>query len=227
VAKFLSDGFKKTLAEICGDELVDGSMLFFVADSADIAAKVLGGLRRMLADELDLVDRSRHEALWVVNFPLFEPSEEDPMGITPKHHPFTSPVPEDIPKLDTDPLSVRANAYDLVLDGFEIAGGSIRIHDPQLQKKIFALIGIGPDDAERKFGFLLEAFRYGVPPHGGIAFGFDRLCMILAGARSIRDVIAFPKTTAAQSLMDGSPAEVDPKQLEELGIKIVDKNEEV
>ena len=227
VAKFLSEGFKKTLAEICGDELVDGSMLFFAADSADIAAKVLGGLRKMLADELDLVDRSRHEALWIVNFPLFEPSEEDPTGITPKHHPFTSPVPEDIPKLDTDPLSVRANAYDLVLDGFEIAGGSIRIHDPQLQKKIFALIGIGPDEAERKFGFLLEAFRYGVPPHGGIAFGFDRLCMILAGARSIRDVIAFPKTTAAQSLMDGSPAEVDPKQLEELGIKIIDKNEEV
>ncbi len=221
VSKFLSDGFKEALREALGERLEPGSMLFFVADEPQIAAKVLGNLRGMLAAEFGLVDDSSHKALWIVDFPLFEPSDDSPTGITPSHHPFTAPVEEDIPLLESDPLAVRANAYDLVLDGYEIAGGSIRIHDPELQKKVFSLLGITPEDAERKFGFLLEAFRYGVPPHGGIAFGFDRLVMILAGEDSIRNVIAFPKTTAAQSLMDGAPAEVDPKQLEELGIIVV------
>ena len=223
VSKFFSDSFKEKLREKLGDELSPGSMLFFGADTPEIVAKVLGGMRTMLADELGLVDKSSHRALWVVNFPLFEENEDSPTGITPAHHPFTSPVEEDIPMLDTDPKLVRANAYDLVLDGYEIAGGSVRIHDPELQRKIFNLIGIGPEDAEKKFGFLLEAFKYGVPPHGGIAFGFDRLVMILAGADSIRDVIAYPKTTAAQSLMDGAPSEVDEAQLEELGLKIIEK----
>mgnify|MGYP000206231176 CR=1 FL=1 len=124
--------------------------------------------------------------------------------------------------LDENPRAVRANAYDLVLDGYEIAGGSIRIYNPELQRKIFDIIGIGPQEAERKFGFLLNAFKYGVPPHGGIAFGFDRLVMILAGEESIRDVIAYPKTTAGQSLMDSAPSEIEPAQLQELGLKIVE-----
>ena len=177
-------------------------------------------MRTMLADEFDIINRSEHSALFVVDFPLFEPDEDSERGITPSHHPFTMPVEDDIPLLDENPLAVRANAYDLVLDGYEIAGGSIRIHKPELQRKIFNLLGISDDEAQKKFGFLLEAFRYGVPPHGGIAYGFDRLVMILAGRKSIRDVIAFPKTTAGQSLMDGAPSEVDAEQLRELGIKI-------
>ncbi|RLF07403.1 MAG: aspartate--tRNA ligase [Thermoprotei archaeon] len=222
IAKFLGEDFRRALAERLGEQLTPNTILFFGADKPDIVAKVLGGLRTMLAKELGIVDTSQHHALWIVNFPLFEENEDSPTGISPAHHPFTSPVEEDIPLLDENPLAVRANAYDLVLDGYEIAGGSIRIYDPALQKKIFELIGISPQEAEEKFGFLLESFRYGVPPHGGIAFGFDRLVMILAGAESIRDVIAYPKTTSGQSLMDGAPSEIDPKQLEELHIKIVD-----
>jgi len=137
------------------------------------------------------------------------------------HHPFTSPKEEDIPMMEIDPGSVRARAYDLVLNGTEIAGGSIRIHQRELQQKMFKLLGIGEEEAKEKFGFLMEAFEYGAPPHGGIAFGFDRLAMILASQKSIRDVIAFPKTTSALSLMDGSPSNVDEKQLEELGLKLI------
>jgi aspartyl-tRNA synthetase len=135
------------------------------------------------------------------------------------HHPFTSAKPEDLPLLDTEPLRARARAYDLVLNGNEIAGGSIRIHDSALQSKVFGLLGIDAAEAKKKFGFMLEAFRYGAPPHGGIAFGLDRICMLLTGDKSIRDVIAFPKTTSAMSLMDDSPSEVDPRQLKELHIR--------
>jgi len=226
ISKFLTDSFKENLEKRLGDNLVAGSMLFFAGDTPAIVSKVLGGMRTKLAPELGLVDKSEHKALWIVNFPLFEKLEDNPIGITPAHHAFTAPLAEDIPLLDENPELVRAKAYDLVLDGYEIAGGSIRIHNPDLQRKIFKLIGIGTEDANRKFGFLLEAFQYGVPPHGGIAFGFDRLVMIAAGVESIRDVIAFPKTTAAQSLMDNAPSIVENEQLAELHIRLIEEDED-
>ncbi len=225
IAKFLTSEFKAKLIKHLNENLDEDCMLFFVADRSEVAAKVLGGLRVMLASELGLIDKSTHNVLWVINFPLFEPNEENPKGITPSHHPFTSPVKEHIALLESDPLSVRADAYDLVMDGYEIAGGSIRIHEPELQNRIFRLLGMDTQQVQKKFGFLLEAFEYGVPPHGGIAFGFDRLAMLLAGQDSIREVIAFPKTTAAQSLMDGSPTKVDIEQLEELSLKIIEKKD--
>jgi aspartyl-tRNA synthetase len=150
---------------------------------------------------------------------MFEFDEEEKRYVA-VHHPFTSPRAEDVPLLATDPAAARARAYDLVLNGSEIAGGSIRIHDRELQSTVFGLLGIAPEEAKRKFGFMLDAFRYGAPPHGGIAFGFDRICMILNGESSIRDVIAFPKTASAMSLMDDSPSEVDDKQLSELHLKV-------
>jgi aspartyl-tRNA synthetase len=166
------------------------------------------------------VDETRNEFVWVTEFPLLEYSEEDRRYVA-VHHPFTSPRPDDLSVLDTEPLKVRASAYDLVLNGNEIAGGSIRIHDPAMQEKMFRLLGIGEEEANKKFGFLLNAFRYGAPPHGGIAFGLDRLVMLLTGMKSIRDVIAFPKTASAVSLMDEAPSEVDEKQLKELHIRVV------
>jgi aspartyl-tRNA synthetase len=167
-----------------------------------------------------LIPEQGYALLWVTDFPLLEYSEEEKRHVA-MHHMFTAPHPEDIPKLESNPGSVRARAYDLVLNGSEIAGGSIRIHDGALQRKIFNLLGIADHEAQEKFGFLLNAFRYGAPPHGGIAFGLDRLVMLLAGMKSIRDVIAFPKTASAVSLMDESPGEVDEKQLRELHIRVV------
>jgi aspartyl-tRNA synthetase len=176
-------------------------------------------LRLEIAKRLELIDARKFNLLWVTDFPMFEYDGTEKRLIA-MHHPFTSPKHEDLPLLESKPLQARARAYDLVLNGNEIAGGSIRIHDRQLQTKVFELLGIGKDEAKKKFGFLLDAFRYGAPPHGGIAFGFDRICMLLTGEKSIRDVIAFPKTTSAMSLMDESPSEVDPKQLKELHIRI-------
>jgi aspartyl-tRNA synthetase len=157
---------------------------------------------------------------WVVDFPLFE-WNEDEKRYDPMHHPFTSPLEEDIPLLDTNPGSVRARAYDLVLNGSEIAGGSIRIHDPGLQAKIFKLLNLSDEEARSRFGFFLEALEYGTPPHGGLAFGLDRIVAILAGESSIRDVIAFPKTAAAVDLMADAPSTVDERQLRELHIRVV------
>ncbi len=196
-----------------------GDLLLFVADEEENAQQVLGALRLRLAQEAKLIPENSYNLLWVVDFPLleFDPEEKRWMA---RHHPFTSPKDEDIPLMDTAPEKVRAKAYDLVLNGTEIAGGSIRIHQRELQKKMFRLLGISVAEAENKFGFLMEAFEYGAPPHGGIAFGFDRLVMLFAGRKSIREVIAFPKTNSALSLMDGAPSPVDERQLRELGIKL-------
>jgi aspartyl-tRNA synthetase len=176
-------------------------------------------MRLELIEKLKIPPEGAFRFLWVTHFPLLEWDEEEKRHVA-VHHPFTSPLPEDIPLLETTPLKARARAYDLVLNGYEVAGGSIRIHDTSLQSKMFGLLGIGPDEARRKFGFMLDAFRYGAPPHGGIAYGFDRLVMLMAGEASIREVIAFPKTTAGLSLMDECPTPVDEKQLKELGIKV-------
>jgi len=197
-----------------------GDLILVVSDTWNKAYTILGGLRLEMARRLNLIDESKTNLLWVTDFPMFEFDETEKRCVA-VHHPFTSPKVEDVSLLESEPLKARARAYDLVLNGNEIAGGSIRIHDRDLQSKVFNLLGINEEQAQKKFGFMLEAFRYGAPPHGGIAFGFDRICMLLAGEKSIRDVIAFPKTTSAMSLMDESPSEVDPGQLEELHIKIV------
>jgi aspartyl-tRNA synthetase len=216
-AKFFSVGLiEKVNAALSAKA---GDLLLFVADEEEKTQKILGALRLRLAQEEKLIPENSFNLLWIVDFPLLEFDEEEKRWMA-RHHPFTAPKDEDIPLMDTAPEKVRAKAYDLVLNGTEIAGGSIRIHRRELQKKMFSLLNLSEAEAENKFGFLLEAFEYGAPPHGGIAFGFDRLVMLFAGRKSIRDVIAFPKTNAAMSLMDGAPSPVDEKQLRELGIKL-------
>jgi len=195
------------------------SLIVLTADAPQRAYPILGNLRVEVARQFDLVPEDRYAFAWVTEFPLLEYSEEEGRYVS-MHHPFTAPKPEDTDKLESDPLHVKARAYDLILNGNEIAGGSIRIHTPELQRRVFRLLGITDEEARKKFGFLLDAFRYGAPPHGGIAFGFDRIAMILTGQKSIRDVIAFPKTSSAVSLMDDSPSEVTPEQLAELHIKL-------
>ncbi|RMD95085.1 MAG: aspartate--tRNA ligase [Calditrichaeota bacterium] len=197
-----------------------GDLLLLVADERERANLVLGSLRNHLARQENLIPENVFSYLWIVEFPLLEYDEEQKRYVA-RHHPFTAPMDEDLDLLSKQPEKARAKAYDLVLNGYEIAGGSIRIHKREMQNKMFSLLNISAEEAQNKFGFLLEAFEYGAPPHGGIAFGFDRLAMILAGRKTIRDVIAFPKTNSALSLMDGAPSEVDEKQLSELGIKII------
>lgn len=196
----------------------DEDLLLMVADKVMPALKVLGELRKDF-----VVEKCRGQKLfrfaWVTDFPLFEWNEEEGR-LSAVHHPFTSPNEEDLEFLESDPIKVRAKAYDIVLNGTEIGGGSIRIHDMDLQRKIFKALGLLPEEAEKKFGFFLEALSYGTPPHGGIAMGFDRMVMLLAGEESIREVIPFPKTTSALCLLTGSPSTVDEKQLDELGIKL-------
>ena len=216
IVKFFSEDIQAQLKEKMAAE--PGDLLVFVADKPKIVYDSLANLRLAMGKKLGLIDKNRRDFLWIVDFPLFE--EDDKGNPSPMHHPFTSPVPEDIPKMDENPLELRAQAYDLVLNGEEIAGGSIRIHQRDVQKKIFDLIGISPEEAQSRFGFLLEAFKYGPPPHGGIAFGFDRLMMLINGTSSIRDVIAFPKTQRAQALMEEAPTDVSDDQLKELGIKV-------
>ena len=217
VEKFLG---KEIIEQIRGAmHAAPGDLLLLVSDAWSKAYTVLGALRLELARRLSLIDETKFNLLWVTDFPMFEYDAAEKRYVA-VHHPFTSPRLEDLALLDTDPAAARARAYDLVLNGSEIAGGSIRIHDRELQSKVFSLLGISQEEAKKKFGFMLDAFRYGAPPHGGIAFGFDRICMILNGEKSIRDVIAFPKTTSAMSLMDDSPSDVDQKQLAELHIKI-------
>lgn len=218
VAKFLSDEEKSKLIERMN--LQDNALVLIVADKYEVTYPVLGQLRLEIAEELGLADKEKFAFTWIVDFPLLEFSEEENRYVA-RHHPFTSPKPEHIPLLDTQPEQVLARAYDLVVNGSEIAGGSIRNHRRDLQEKMFEILKIGKEEAQSKFGFLLEALEYGAPPHGGIAFGLDRLVMILTGAESIRDVIAFPKTSSALSLMDGAPSEVSDEQLKELRIKVI------
>ena len=181
--------------------------------------KALGILRLHLAEQLNLRDSEIFTPLWVIDFPLLEWDDETGRYHA-MHHPFTSPKQEDIKKLDSDPASVRANAYDLVLNGNEIGGGSIRIHDKELQKLMFKHLGFSEEEAKQQFGFLMEAFEYGAPPHGGVAFGFDRLCAIMGGQESIRDFIAFPKNNSGRDVMIDSPSKLHTSQLDELGINL-------
>ncbi len=213
--KFFNDDIRKNV--IKAFDAKDGDLLLIVADKYDLTFSILGNLRLKLAKEENLIDTSLYKLAWVVDFPLFEYNEDENRYVA-RHHPFTSPVPEDEDKLFSDPENVKARAYDLILNGLEIAGGSIRISTNELQSKMFSALNISETEAQEKFGFLLNALQYGAPPHGGIAFGFDRLIMILTGSPSIRDVIAFPKTASAMSLMDGAPSGISREQLNELGL---------
>ena len=217
IVKFFSEEILKELTE--KTKVEDGDILLIVADNEKIVNDSLGNLRNELGKIYDLIDKTKWNFLWVVDFPMFEYSEEF-KRLQAMHHPFTSPKKEDLDILEEKPLEVKSDAYDLVLNGCELGGGSIRIHDPVLQKRIFNTLKISDEDAQEKFGFFLDAFKYGAPPHGGLAFGLDRIIMLLAGTANIRDVIAFPKNKAAESPMDGSPGKVDSKQLEELSLII-------
>ena len=222
VSKFFGEELRQKIMESLG--MGEGDLLLVAGGERETILTTMGALRLEIAKrDSRLVSDDDFKPLWVRDYPLFG-KDEDTGKWTFLHHPFTSPALEDMDKFDSDPGSAGSRAYDLVINGWEIAGGSIRNHDPAVQLKIFELLGISEKEAKDKFGFLLEGLTYGAPPHGGIAFGFDRFVMILAGAKQIRDVIAFPKTTSALSLMDGSPSEVPKEQLKELGIEIKKKS---
>ena len=219
ITKFFTDEELDALLKRVGAET--GDIIFFVGDKDKIVFDSLGALRLKLAKKLGLVDESKWDLLWVVDFPQFEYDEEEKRYVA-MHHPFTCPKDEDVDKLESDPGSVYAKAYDMVLNGNEIGGGSIRIHSAELQERMLKAIGHTKEEAWENFGFLMEALKYGAPPHGGLAFGLDRLAMLLLGCQSIRDVIAFPKVQNASCLMTNAPSPVSPKQLRELGIRIVE-----
>ncbi|RLB14338.1 MAG: hypothetical protein DRG82_13975, partial [Deltaproteobacteria bacterium] len=194
-----------------------GDLILIVADQSDIVLESLGKLRLEIANNLEMIPDETHALVWVTQFPLFE-FDETEKRLSAVHHPFTAPLEEDLELLKSNPGNARSRAYDLVLDGAEIGGGSVRIHNREIQEKIFRILNISPEEAQAKFGFFLEALRYGAPPHAGMALGFDRLVAILCGVKSIREVIAFPKTTTASCPLTGAPSRVDEGQLQELGL---------
>ena len=219
ITKFFSEDELKVLLD--RTEAKPGDLICFVADNSQVVFDSLGALRCEIARRLDILDKNEFKFLWVTEFPLLEYDDEENRWVA-KHHPFTSPMDEDMELLDSDPGRVRAKAYDIVLNGTELGGGSIRIHMQDLQSKMFKLLGFTEEEAWAKFGYLLDAFRFGVPPHGGMAYGLDRMIMLMAGKSSIRDVIAFPKVQNASDLMTNAPDVVDTKQLEELHIRVTE-----
>lgn len=231
----LEDGFKTTLSKFFDDEKLKeianafnakaGDLILICADKNSVVYDALGALRLEMAKRLELTKDDDYRFLWVTEFPLLEWAEEENRFVA-KHHPFTSPMDEDLDILESNPGKVRAKAYDMVLNGCEVGGGSIRIHSSAIQERMFECLGFSKEDAQERFGFLLDAFKFGAPPHGGLAFGLDRLVMLITGAESIRDVIAFPKVKDASCLLTKAPDIVDEKQLEELGIQIVEQQEE-
>lgn len=217
ITKFMDEATVKAILDRANAEV--GDIIFFVADKNDVVFASLGALRLHLAEIAGLIDDSYYDILWITEFPMLEWSEEEKRCVA-VHHPFTSPKTEDLPLLDTEPLKVRAKAYDLVINGQEAGGGSIRIHSRDIQKKMFNVLGFTDEQIEERFGFFIGAFNYGTPPHGGLAFGLDRLIMLLSKTDNIKDVIAFPKVQNASDLMTDAPSAVEPKQLKELSIKI-------
>lgn len=220
ILKFIGDDVIKSIIERVDGKA--GDLILFVADKNDVVFAALGNLRNHIADEMDLIPKDVIAPLWIVEFPLFEYDEEEGRYVA-KHHPFTAPMDEDIDKIESDPANCRAKAYDIVMNGDEMGGGSIRIHDGQIQKKMFKALGFTEEEAQDKFGFLLEAFKYGAPPHGGLAYGLDRLIMLLTGEKNMRHVIAFPKTQSASDLLTGAPVGLSEKQLEEVHIRVIEE----
>ena len=217
IVKIMSDEEKEKIIEQLN--LKENDMVFIIADQKKVVKPALGALRIKLARENHLIPEDKYNFLWVTDFPMFEFSEEENRYVA-AHHPFTSPRKEDMDKLLTDKANCYSRAYDLVLNGYELLSGSVRIHDSETQAKVFEAIDLTPEEAEEKFGFFLEAFKYGAPPHCGVGIGLERLVMILAGTENIKDVVAFPKTATAQDLMNSAPGVVSEKQLNELGLKL-------
>ena len=218
ITKFLTDEEVAQITERANAK--SGDVVFFVADKPKTTFDVLGRMRLYFGERLDLIDKSKHDLLWVVDFPMFEFDEEN-QRYSAVHHPFTSPKQEDIEKLEYDKSTCKANAYDLVYNGNEIGGGSVRIHSAQIQQKVFEALGLSSEDIKEKFGFMLNAFKYGTPPHAGIALGLDRVVALLAKADSIREVIAFPKNSQAKCLMTDAPAYASEEQLLELKLRMI------